>query len=364
MMSDQMMHAWRLRNDPGPIEDGPLEWTVEPVPRPAPDEVLVRVLACGVCRTDLHVSEGDLPVHRPHVTPGHEVVGEVTDLGSHAAVGMAGARIRRGEHVGIAWLRHTCGRCGFCWRGAENLCVHSLYTGWDANGGYAEYATAPADYVYPLDALLGEGNGSGVRYAPESAAPLLCAGIIGYRSLKRTGLLARSASAATDRQPVLGLYGFGGSAHITAQVALALGMRVHVLTRGEASRKLALRLGCASAAGAYDMPPEPLDAAIIFAPVGAMVPVALRALRSGGVLSLAGIHMSDTPPLNYEHELFHEKEIRSVESNTRADGREFLAFASHHRIAVDTHRYPLDHGQQALQDLKAGVFAGAAVLIP
>lgn len=429
------MHAWRVKDRPGPIEHNPLEYVEIPVPTPQPGEVLVRVLACGVCRTDLHVSEGDLPVHQPHVTPGHEIVGEVVAIAAKSNLIKTTPRfsdssvaadqdscvtssfnnerlnypqsdiksdIKIGERVGIAWLRSTCGRCEYCVNGKENLCQHSQYTGWDANGGYAQYATAPVDYVYSLEPLLSERPESN----EQDIAPLLCAGIIGYRALKRTGLLdgvdlfqshnhlnvqskisndmkeqsvsmsARNRNqtdvqpqlkAATQRSlhvPVLGLYGFGGSAHITAQVALALGMRVHVLTRGESSRQLALSLGCASAAGAYDMPPEPLDAAIIFAPVGDIVPPALRALRSGGVLSLAGIHMSDIPALNYEHEVFHEKEIRSVESNTRQDGREFLEFARMHQLHLDTHTYPLSHGQQALQDLKAGKFAGAAVLVP
>lgn len=414
------MHAWRIKDQPGPISSNPLEWVEVPVPNPGPGEVLVRVRACGVCRTDLHVSEGDLVVHRKQVTPGHEIVGQIvalgegTDRSSAADEDAAGegeeatrppetkrrgsGRLRIGEYVGVAWLRHTCGECDFCRSGAENLCQKSQYTGWDANGGYAEYAVAPADYVYPLDDLLGAEEGreatngemldahseQGALYSVESVAPLLCAGIIGYRALKRTGLLRfvddravsesvtkgalsdgnESAATAISRPLTLGLYGFGGSAHLTAQVALGLGMRVHVLTRGEDARKLALELGCASAGGAYDMPPEKLDAAIIFAPVGDMIPVAMRALRPGGVLSLAGIHMSDVHTLNYENELFHEKEIRTVESNTRQDGREFLAFAARHHLDVDTHPYPLSQGQKALQDLKEGAFAGAAVLLP
>ncbi|MCI1984548.1 MAG: zinc-dependent alcohol dehydrogenase family protein [Bifidobacteriaceae bacterium] len=384
------MHAWRVRTEPAPIDTDPLEWVEVPVPQPAPGEVLVKVLACGVCRTDLHVSEGDLPVHLPHVTPGHEIVGRVVKVGKESsdAVGTSQAdashtsnaarSVRVGQTVGIAWLRHTCGECDFCREGKENLCQRSRYTGWDANGGYAQYAVAPADYVYPLDDLLPQGteDDAASAYSTVDVAPLLCAGIIGYRALERTGLLDRynrrdwslkeseTSDGPAPRQPVLGLYGFGGSAHLTAQVALALGMKVHVLTRGKAAQKLALELGCVSARGAYDDPPEKLDAAIIFAPVGAMIPVAMRALRSGGILSLAGIHMSDVPSMNYERELFHEKEIRTVESNTRQDGREFLAFAATHHLAVDAHPYPLAQGQRALQDLKAGSFAGAAVLVP
>jgi alcohol dehydrogenase, propanol-preferring len=331
------MRAWAVRS-PGPIETGPLSCEERPVPEPAPGELLVHVLTCGVCRTDLHVSEGDLPVHRDQVTPGHEVVGTVAALGD----GVDGWSV--GDRVGVAWLRHTDGTCRYCRSGRENLCPYSLYTGWDADGGYAEYTTVPADYAYPLP--------GGV--ADIELSPLLCAGIIGYHALLRASL---------PRGGRLGLYGFGGSAHLCAQVALAEGATVHVLTRGQADKQLALELGAASAGGAYDSPPEPLDSAILFAPVGDLVPVAMRALDRGGILSIAGIHLSDTPPLNYEHELFYEKEIRSVTSNTRAQGREFLALAARHGVRAITHAYPLSQAQRALQDLKAGVFDGAAVLV-
>jgi propanol-preferring alcohol dehydrogenase len=337
-MSDvKMMRAWAVRS-PGPIEGGPLSVVERPVPQPQPGELLVHVRTCGVCRTDLHVSEGDLPVHRDQVTPGHEVVGVVEALGE-GAEGFA-----PGDRVGVAWLRHTDGTCRYCRSGRENLCPYSLYTGWDADGGYAEYTTVPAAYAYRLPAGV----------ADIELSPLLCAGIIGYHALQRASL---------PRGGRLGLYGFGGSAHLCAQVALAEGATVHVLTRGEADRQLALELGAASAAGAYDFPPEPLDGAILFAPVGDLVPVAMRALDRGGILSIAGIHLSDTPPLDYEHELFYEKEIRSVTSNTRDQGREFLAAAARHGVRAVTHAYPLSQAQRALQDLKAGVFDGAAVLV-
>jgi propanol-preferring alcohol dehydrogenase len=249
-----------------------------------------------------------------------------------------------GERVGVAWLRSTCGRCRFCLRGAENLCPYSQYTGWDADGGYAEYATVPAAFAYRLPA----------GYTDAELAPLLCAGIIGYRALER---------AAVPDKGRLGIYGFGGSAHLAAQVALARGATVHVMTRGEQARKLALRLGAASALDAYDSPPEKLDSAILFAPVGDLVPVALRALDRGGVLAIAGIHLSDVPALVYERELFYEREIRSVTANTRADGQAFLRFAAGHHLDVTTHAYPLGRAQDALQDLKAGRFDGAAVLV-
>ena len=333
----KMMHAWVV-TQPEPIERSPLRYVEKPVPTPAPDELLVEVRACGVCRTDLHVSEGDLPVHREHVTPGHMVVGRV------AAKGESADNYLVGDRVGVAWLRYTDGTCAYCQRGDENLCPNSLYTGWDADGGYAEYTTVPAAYAYSLP--------SGIPDV--ELAPLLCAGIIGYRALLRAELPDHGR---------LGLYGFGDSAHLVAQLAVAQGATVHALTRGEASRRLALELGATSAQGAYDLPPEPLDSAILFAPVGDLVPVAMRALDRGGVLAVAGIHLTDTPSLNYEHELFYEKELRSVTSNTRLNGREFLALAIRHQVRAKTHVYPLSQAQQALQDLKAGVFDGAAVLV-
>jgi alcohol dehydrogenase, propanol-preferring len=327
------MRAWRVR-DPGPIGTGPLELVEEAVPEPGPGELLVRVLACGVCRTDLHVTEGDLPVHRERVVPGHEVVGEaVTGAGEFGP----------GERVGIPWLRGTCGVCRYCRRGAENLCPQSVYTGWDADGGYAEYATVPAAYALRLP------DG----YDDVALAPLLCAGIIGYRALQR---------AEVPEGGRLGLYGFGGSAHLTAQVAIARGATVHVVTRGEAARQLALELGAASAT--EDRPPEPLDAAILFAPVGDLVPPALEALDRGGTLAIAGIHLSDIPMLDYQRHLFQEREIRSVTANTRDDAKAFLRFAAEHPIRTSTAPYPLDHAGRALADLAAGRVTGAAVLTP
>lgn len=301
---------------------------------------MVAVRACGVCRTDLHVAEGDLAVHRPHVIPGHEVVGEVIALGPDI-----GAEFAVGDRVGIAWLRHTCGECDYCRRGAENLCPNSMYTGWDADGGYADFATVPADFAHRLPG----------GYSDSELAPLLCAGIIGYRCLQRADLPPGGR---------LGLYGFGGSAHITAQVALAQGAEVHVMTRGADARELALGLGVASAQGAADQPPVKLDAAILFAPVGELVLPALEALDRGGTLAIAGIHLSDIPSLNYQRHLFQERQLRSVTSNTRADAREFLAFAGRHHIDVTTPEYRLDQADRALTDLAEGRIAGAAVLLP
>jgi propanol-preferring alcohol dehydrogenase len=330
------MSAWRVRH-PGPMSTGPLEHVTAPLPEPAPDVLLVAITACGVCRTDLHVTEGDLPVHRAGVIPGHEVVGEVV------AVGQEGSDFSVGDRVGIAWLRHTCGHCRYCVRGRENLCRESRYTGWDADGGYAEFATVPADFAHSLPA----------GYTDVELAPLLCAGIIGYRSLMRAELPDGGR---------LGIYGFGGSAHITAQVALARGAEVHVMTRDPHARELALALGVASAQGADERPPVELDAAILFAPVGDLVPPALEALDRGGTLAIAGIHLSDIPTLNYQRHLFQERQIRSVSSNTRADAREFLDFAGSHHIAVTTPRYPLSRADHALEDLAAGRISGAAVL--
>lgn len=331
------MRAWRVRT-PGPMSTDPLEFVTAEVGTPGDGEVLVAVLACGVCRTDLHVTEGDLPVHRQHVTPGHEVVGEVVAVGPEAT-----GEVAVGDRVGAAWLRHTCGHCRFCVRGQENLCPESRYTGWDADGGYAEFVTAPAAYVHRLPA----------GYSDAELAPLLCAGIIGYRSLLRAELPPGGR---------LGIYGFGGSAHITAQVALARGAEVHVMTRGDSARELALALGATSAQGAADPPPVALDSAILFAPVGELVLPALAALDRGGTLAIAGIHLSDIPTLNYQRHLFQERQVRSVTSNTRADAREFLAFAGQHHIEVTTPQYPLDQAAVALSDLSSGRIAGAAVL--
>jgi len=326
------MLAWEVRK-PG------LRAATRPIPEPAAGELLLRVRACAVCRTDLHVAQGDLPVHRPDVVPGHEVVGEVVALGPSAE----GFQV--GERVGVAWLRHTCGRCVYCVRGAENLCPESRYTGWDADGGYAEYTVAPAAYVYRLPP----------GYSDVEVAPLLCAGIIGFRALRR---------AALPPGGRLGVYGFGASAHLATQVALARGATVHVLTRAAAAQRLALDLGAASASGAYDRPPEPLDAAILFAPVGDLVPVALEALDRGGTLAIAGIHLTDIPPLDYERHVFQERQLRSVTANTREDGRDFLAFAADHPLSVTTTPYPLSSADTALADLAADRVDGAAVLVP
>ncbi|MCB0950078.1 MAG: zinc-binding alcohol dehydrogenase family protein, partial [Mycobacterium sp.] len=256
-MTGPTMRAWQVHR-PGPMSTRPLVYATVPVPQPGNDELLVAVRACGVCRTDLHVTEGDLPVHRPRVIPGHEVVGEVVGIGADVQTQFA-----VGDRIGIAWLRHTCGVCEHCRRGQENLCRESRYTGWDADGGYAEFATVPAAFALALPA----------GYSDSELAPLLCAGIIGYRALLRAQLPAGGR---------LGIYGFGGSAHLTAQVAVAKGAEVHVMTRGARARELALALGASSVQGVRDAPPVPLDAAILFAPIGDLVLPALEALDRGG----------------------------------------------------------------------------------
>jgi propanol-preferring alcohol dehydrogenase len=316
----------------------PLRLAEVPDPEPGRGEVVVRVSACGVCRTDLHIAEGDLSPHRPAVVPGHEAVGHIVAAGPDAT------RFATGVRVGVPWLRATCGRCRFCRRGDENLCVAPAFTGWDADGGYAELVTAPEDYLYELPDAFDD----------VEAAPLLCAGIIGFRALRRANLPPGGR---------LGIYGFGASAHLAAQVAMHEGATVHVLTRSERARSLALELGCASAGAADATPPEPLDAAVLFAPAGELVPVALAALDRGGTLSIAGIHLSDIPALDYADHLFQERQLRSVTANTRADGEEFLRIAAAAAIRVATTTYPFAQADVALGDLSADHVDGAAVLV-
>ncbi|MFJ9609041.1 zinc-dependent alcohol dehydrogenase family protein [Kitasatospora sp. NPDC101176] len=332
--------AWVVAR-PGPVgvaRPGPLRWERRPLSPPGPDEILVEVEACGVCRTDLHLAEGDLAPRIAGCTPGHEVVGVVR------AVGTAVDGFTVGSRAGVAWLARTCGSCPYCRSGRENLCPDSRYTGWDRHGGYAGHLTAAARFAYRLP----EGPPA------EELAPLLCAGIIGYRALERAELPAGG---------LLGVYGFGASAHLTAQLALARGARVAVFTRAAPARRLALELGAEFAGDSYDPPPEPLDAAILFAPVGELVPVALAALDRGGTLSVAGIHLSDIPAMNYQRHLFQERTLRSVTANTRADGSAFLAEAARTRPVVRVTRYPLQRADAALADLAADRVTGVAVLV-
>ena len=329
------MRTWQV-SSPGPVESRPLRLTEMEPPSPRPGELRLSVSVCGVCRTDLHLVEGDLPVHRAGVIPGHEVVGVVDALGPRTS------RFALGDRVGIPWLRQTCGTCRWCLSGQENLCVEPRFTGWDADGGYAEHAVVDERYAYAIPQI----------FRDEEAAPLLCAGIIGYRALRRAEL---------PQGGRLGIYGFGGSAHLTAQVALHEGATVHVMTRSEPARRLALDIGCSSVGGAHDEPPEPLDSAILFAPAGDLVPVALRALDRGGTLAIAGIHLSDIPSLEYEW-LFEERQIRSVTANTRRDGEEFLEIAARIPIKPTTMPYPFEAADQALIDLAQDRVNGAAVL--
>ncbi|SEL51671.1 zinc-dependent alcohol dehydrogenase family protein [Streptacidiphilus jiangxiensis] len=329
--------AWVVER-PGPMASGPLRLVRKAVPDPGPGELLVRVDVCGVCRTDLHLAEGDLAPHGPGRTPGHEAVGRILATGPDTAGFAPGAR------VGVAWLAGTCGECRYCRAGQENLCPNSRYTGWDRDGGFARHLLADARYVY---ALPEDGRDDA------ELAPLLCAGIIGYRALERAQLPPGGR---------LGLYGFGASAHLTAQLALARGATVHVLTRAEEARRLALELGAASAGGAYDAPPEPLDAAILFAPVGDLVPTALAALDRGGTLAVAGIHLTDIPALNYADHLFQERTLRSVTANTREDGRAYLAEVAGLPLRVRIVRYPFEGADRALTDLAGDRVTGVAVL--
>ncbi len=330
------MRTWIVAQ-PGPVATRPLVLTDRPEPEPGPGQARVRVRCCGVCRTDLHLAEGDLAPRRDGVTPGHEVVGVVD------AVGPATSRLSVGTRVGVAWLAATDGTCRYCRSGRENLCTAPAFTGWDVDGGYAESCLVDERFAYVLPDGLDD----------DQAAPLLCSGIIGYRALR---------TAAVPPGGRLGIYGFGGSAHLTAQLALNQGLRVHVLTRGEENRRLALELGCDSAGGADDEPPEPLDGAILFAPAGELVPPALRALDRGGTLAVAGIWLSDIPALDYRRELFEERVLRSVTANTRADGEEFLRLAERLGVRATTTRYSMADADTALADLAAGAFAGTAVL--
>lgn len=326
------MRAWTTRTEPGV-----LDLAEAPVPEPGRGEVRVKVEACGVCRTDLHVIDQELPTHRPGVIPGHQVIGTVD------AVGPAVLRLRPGDRVGIAWLRHTCGVCQWCRTGKENLCPTSAYTGWDADGGYAEYATVPQAFTYRLPA-----NTDAVR-----TAPMLCAGIIGYRALKR---------AALPPGGRLGIYGFGSSGHITAQLAAAAGAEIYVMTRGAGNRQLARDLGAAFVGDAYAVPPEPLDSAIVFAPAGEIVPTALKATTRGGTVALAGIHMTDVPAMTYEGHLFYERDLRTVTANTRADGIEFLRLADRLGLSAEVTTYSFDQAATAVDDLRSGRASGSLVV--
>ncbi len=330
------MRAWQVTR-PGPIADHPLELVERSDPEPGPGQVRVRVSVCGVCRTDLHVAEGDLPARRKPVIPGHQVVGRVEARGSGVT------RFEIGDRVGVAWLATICGSCRFCRRGDENLCLRATFTGWDIDGGYAERVVAEEGFVYRIPEDLED----------EQAAPLLCAGIIGYRAYR----VARLPNGGR-----LGIYGFGSSAHLIAQIARKQGAELYVATRSEAARRLALDLGAAWVGGADARPPRPLDAAILFAPVGTLVPVALSALDRGGTLAIAGIHLTDIPVLHYQEHLFEERVLRTVTANTRSDGDELLRIAPRLGVRAAVTRYRFDEAQHALEDLASDRVNGSAVL--
>jgi alcohol dehydrogenase, propanol-preferring len=325
-----------LLHRPAPIETNPLQFADVDVPSPGVGEVLVRVRYCGVCRTDLHVVEGELPTRKSPVIPGHQVVGTVEKLGPQAK------SLRSGTRVGIAWLHHTDGTCDYCRGGAENLCDNPTFTGYSVDGGYAEYIVAPEDFVYEIPA----------QFPDEQAAPLLCAGIIGFRCLRLSGIKPGGR---------LGFYGFGAAAHVAIQVARYWNVEVYAATRDERHQRLAMELGAKWTGGTFAQPPAKLDAAIVFAPAGEIVPAALAALRKGGVLVLGGIHMSPIPSFTYDL-LYQERVIRSVANNTREDGRDFLRLAAEIPIRTHVRLFPLGDANRALSALKNDAIPGAAVL--
>lgn len=326
-----------LLDHAGDVAGSPLQLRDIPMPVPGHGEVLVKVHVCAVCRTDLHVIEGELPDVKRPLVPGHQVVGTVAQLGEGVT------EVQEGDRVGIAWLQGTCGTCAFCTSERENLCLKARFTGYQVDGGYAEYAVAPARFAYPIPPA----------FADDEAAPLLCAGIIGYRALRLSGIKPGQR---------LGLYGFGASAHIAIQIARHWGCQVYVSSLKAEHQALARELGAVWVGGAHDAPPDPLHGSIIFAPAGELVPPALRALERGGTLALAGIHMSPIPSLDYDRDVFGERVLRSVTANTRQDGIDLLREAAAIPITPRTVRYPLLQANRALQALKAGSFQGAAVL--
>ncbi len=320
----------------GKIENHPLVLANVPVPEPSDDQLLVQVSACGVCRTDLHVIEAELPQRKMPVVPGHQVVGVVEKIGR------AVTQFRPGDRVGIAWLHRTCGKCEYCRAGKENLCDNADFTGYTVDGGYAEYALAAEQFTYRIP----EG------FPDQQAAPLLCAGIIGFRSLRLSGI---------QHGGRLGFYGFGSAAHVAIQVARYWDVKVYAATRNERHQKLAMELGAEWAGGTLAEPPVKLDAAIVFAPAGEIVPAALKALKKGGTLALAGIHMSPTPPIDYNL-LYHERVVRSVANNTRQDGEDFLRIAAEIPIRTQVEIYPMSDANRALDNLKNDAIRGSAVL--
>ncbi|MCP4231814.1 MAG: zinc-dependent alcohol dehydrogenase family protein [bacterium] len=330
------MKAMLLKNQ-APIEEKPLTLTDVPIPEPGPGEVLLKVSVCGVCHTDLHTVEGDIPLHKTPIIPGHQVIGTVTYWGEGAT------RFEPGERVGIAWLHKACGECKFCERGDENLCLNPAFTGWDADGGFAEYVKVPERFAYRIPDEFEDG----------AAAPLLCGGIIGYRALKICGVKPGER---------LGLFGFGSSAHIAIQVARYRGCEVYVFSRSEEHRKLAEELGAVWTGRAEDTPPEKLDAAVNFTPAGSTTREALRATDRGGIVIMAGIHSSPVPELDYDEHLYWERSIKSVANATRKDGEELLKIAAEIAVKSEVTYYDLEQANQALVDMKQSKLNGAGVL--
>ncbi len=326
-------------NSIAPIEQNPLELIEAHQPEPNENQILVKVSVCGVCRTDLHVIEGELPRQVLPIIPGHQIIGRVDQVGKGVK------RLKIGDRVGIPWLHQTCGVCEYCRAGRENLCDNATFTGWLVDGGYAEYAVAPADFVYPIPEI----------FSDEEAAPLLCAGIIGFRSLRISGITGPSPGKR------LGIYGFGAAAHIAIQVARHWGVNVYAFTRDARHRRLASDLGAVWAGGSDDDPSDKLDSVIIFAPAGELVISALKVLKKGGCVTLGGIHMTQIPPIDYQF-LYHERAIRSVANNTRQDGLDFLRVAAEIPIKTQTQIFDLVEANIALNALKHDAVRGAAVI--
>ena len=326
-----------ILKEPCPIDEKPLIIAEVEKPAPEPKEVRLKILTCGICHTDLHVVEGELPPKKLPIIPGHQIVGIVESVGRKVT------RFRIGDKVGVAWLNYTCGKCEFCLKGKENLCEKARFTGYDADGGYAEYTVVSEDFAYPIPKGF-----SGIE-----AAPLLCAGVIGFRALRLSEI---------EKGGRLGLFGFGASAHIVIQIAKYWGCQVYVFTRSEEHRKLARDLGAVWAGGAEDTPPTKMQSAIIFAPAGKLVLDALRVLEKGGTLALAGIYMTPIPEMNYQEHLYYEKTVRSVANSTRKDVEDLLKLAAEIPIHTEVQEFALEEANRALLLLKQGKIQGAGVL--